>query len=125
MQTLSNNVSVMKENLIECEHILLHKPKEDILKQKEFGTDYVANQISIFCLVKRFSEGWGKNGMFIREDNPTNGKNFILLYILLKPYTKYNFFRLELLTTIKRHSSSYPNGADLLSITTSVKKLIP
>ncbi|XP_028404471.1 uncharacterized protein LOC114527078 isoform X2 [Dendronephthya gigantea] len=73
LQGLSNYINIMKENLVEYEDIL-SQSKQDILKQLEYGRrDYLGNPISVFRLVKRFSEGWGKLAKFIREDDPTFG----------------------------------------------------
>ena len=78
MKGLSNYISTMKENLIEYEDIVF-QAKQDILNQMEYGkNDYPGNPISVFCLVKRFSEGWGKLARFIREDDPTTGTMYFL-----------------------------------------------
>ena len=75
LQGLSNYINIMKENLVEYEDIS-SQSKQDILKQLEYGRrDYLGNPISVFRLIKRFSEGWGKLAKFIREDDPTLGTN--------------------------------------------------
>ena len=77
---LSNYINIMNENIMEYEDIAT-QAKQDILNQVEYGrNDYLANPVSVFCLVKRFSEGWGMLAKFIREDNPTAGTRVI--YIL-------------------------------------------
>ena len=73
MKGLSNYINIMKENLIEYEDII-SQAKQDISNQVEYGrNDYLGNPISVFGLVKRFSEGWEKLAKFIREDDPTAG----------------------------------------------------
>lgn len=73
MKRLSNYINIMKENIVEYEDIAA-QAKHDILNQVEYGrNDYLANPVSVFRLVKRFSEGWGKLAKFIREDDPTTG----------------------------------------------------
>ena len=73
MTGLSNYINIMKENIVEYEDIAA-QAKQDILNQVEYGrNDYLANPVSVFCLVKRFSEGWGKLAKFILEDDPTRG----------------------------------------------------
>ena len=73
MKGLSNYINIMKENIVEYEDIAA-QAKQDILNQVEYGrNDYLANPVSVFCLVKRFSEGWGKLAKFILDDDPTSG----------------------------------------------------
>lgn len=84
MEGLSNYINIMKENLIEYKDIV-SQAKQDILNQVEYGrNDYLGNPITVFCLVKRFSEGWGKLAKFIREDDPTTGISYIC-YTRLEP----------------------------------------
>ena len=75
LKELSSYINIMKENLVEYEDIL-SQAKQAILRQVEYGeNEYLGNPISVFGLVKRFSEGWGKLAKFIREDDPTTGMN--------------------------------------------------
>ena len=78
MKGLSSYINTMKENLIEYEDII-SQAKQDISNQIQNGRkDSLGNPISVFCLVKRFSEGWGKLARFIREDDPTTGMKHIM-----------------------------------------------
>ena len=73
---VSQFIDVMKENIMELED-MLDKAKQSRFYREKYGLDnYMSHPVTVYRMIKRFAEGWGKLNHFIKDDDPRHGKYF-------------------------------------------------